>query len=848
MGSCKDYDEDQYNDLIHKIADQEMTLTSALNSKVADLQSQIDALKSAQEACKAECSAKLSALEAANATQDATIAAQAAAIAALQAQDQMLQSAIDALESAIATASQTAQADLAAAVSQVNQDIAQAAAAAAAAQFTADSIAAAIVGWGPALETAYQNAANAYALAKMDSIRIDALDALTDKQQGQIDSLAAVTTALYKLAADNLQEAKDAAAAADEILRQEILDEVDVRVAAVEAAMKLADDALAEKIDALNTKVTALATRITNAEAAISALESAFNNLKDAVSKLITSIEINGTSNPVFGSFAWPTGIRSNMLIAYYGEFTSAVKFPTTQTGHLVEGCDALDDIDAELLGTLDSHKILPGTIVGDGEDNAGKIYFTVNPNTVDLTGDEFTLVNSQNVESAAIVGNVVPSTDVLSFGFSNVLPTRGTVTAQNQETSFYEAPVKVDADNLDPLKIKLDEGLKSAVKNALQNRTLSVSALANGIYGQLTDIAAANAIKATWSDSEGSHSTRSNYDVAVAAIQPLSYHALSGISMPQLPKVTSLGDVSFTVGSISGLDFSTINFNISGISAHVTFGTVTISSTGVPQVTVEKPIHADPITGDITYQTVTYNVDGLSTLLTDIQNDLNSTVGSWEVEVNNQIDSMIAQIQSSINNEIQDMLNDISGQLTDKVNDLLDDVVNSVTNNVNSYIGKLNSLINRYNSAADRINNLLGDVNSKLQVAMFYEDKNGDLHQLSNSAALPAVFTGTGAIQLFPTSYTFDIAAPSYQKFVAVTNVIDLNDASKSARNGDANCVSILKNTNNSNEYFNTVLEGGRYGISFAPAQSGYTYEIVYSAVDYHGWISTRKFYVTVK
>lgn len=816
MGSCKDYDEDQYDDLIHRLADQDKTLSDKINQNVKDLQDQIDALKIEQSKCKQNCGEKF----------------------------QLIQMSIDSLREAILGVGDGTTTNLVTIMTGMNERVASAAATAKAAQVTSDSIAKAIVGWGDSLRTAYQNAADAYALAVRDSIRIDALEAENDEQQAQIDSLAQITDSLFDIAAKNLQEAKDYADMADSILREELLDSVDVRIAEIEEIMAKADSILQDQIDTLNAHVDALADRMDAVEDAIEALEDEVADVTNAVNKMITNITINGAINPVYGSFAWPVGIRSNMLIAYYGEFSSSVKFPTTQTGHLVGGCVALDAKDAELLGTLDQNIIAAGTIVSDSADNAGKVLFTINPNTADLEGDEFTLVNSQGVESKAVFGEVVPSKETLAFGSTNFMDVKSTVNGTSAN-SFYEAPVKVTAEAVPSLKVNLDDALKDAVKNVLDLDRPDLHSLASGIYRQFNNVFEANAIKATWTDSLGSHSTWSNYDLAVAAVKPLSYHTLYGTSLAKLPTITPLGNVSFNVGSISGLDFSTINFNVNGIAAHISFGTVTINSTGTVQVTVQKPTAYNNTTGIFTYADTTYTVQGLNSVLSDVETALNSKVSDWETSVNGEIDSMISQIQSSINSEVNRMLNEVSGQLTDKVNDMLNDVQNSVTGNLNDYIGKLNKIIDKVNAASNRVNSYLTDVNSKLQVVMFYQDAKGDFRNMSTSASLPAIFNGTGSIVLYPTSWTADIAVPSYQKFVAVTDVIN---GSASARNGDATCVSVLKNTNDNNEYLNTVIEGGRYGITFTPAASGYTYEIVYSAVDYQGWISTRKFYVTVK
>ena len=817
MGSCKDYDEDQYNDLIHKLADQDKTLGDKLTETTQKMQAQIDSLCLEQKNCKDNCSEKFV----------------------------LIQKSIDSLRAAILGVADGGETNLITIMTQMNQKAADAAANAKAADVKADSIAALIVGWPMNMNAAYQKANDAYALAVRDSIRINGLDAKTEEQQNQIDSLSQVTDSLFKVAEENLKEAKKVALEADSVLRAELLDTIDVRIAEIDSIMAYADSLLKDQIDTLSARVDSLEKRMSAAEAKIDSLCDEMSALKSAVTKMITNITVNGAINPVYGSFAWPVGLRSNMLIAYYGEFESSVEFPTQKTARLIEGCSPITATDAVMLGLSSISKTIPaGVVVSDSTDNAGKVMFTINPNTADLDGDEFTLVNSQGVESKAVFGEVVPSTQTLAFGSTDFLPTRSAVNGTSAN-AFYEAPVQVTADAVDALKVNVEAGLKNAVKSVLDRQRPDIAELATGIYRQFNNIFEANAIKATWTDSLGQHSVLSNYDLAVAAVKPLSYHTLAGVNLGKLPEITPLGNISFSVDGIDDLDFSTVNFNVGITPISLSFGTVSISTSGVVQVTVDVPSHVAADGTVDAYVPRTYDVDNLDQVLDDVAANLNIKFSDMEASVNSEVNGMINQIQTSINNEVQSMLSQVSGTLKDQVNDMLDDVAASVTGNLNDYIGKMNSLISKINSVSNRLNGYLSDINSKLQVVMFYEDANGTMRNMSTSKSLPAIFQGSGSIVLYPTSWTADIAVPSYQKFVAVTNVFS---ATSNAQAGDAACVQVLKDTNNNNEYLNTILEGGRYGITFTPAASGYTYEIVYSAVDYQGWISTRKFYVTVK
>ena len=159
-------------------------------------------------------------------------------------------------------------------------------------------------------------------------------------------------------------------------------------------------------------------------------------------------------------------------------------------------------------------------------------------------------------------------------------------------------------------------------------------------------------------------------------------------------------------------------------------------------------------------------------------------------------------------------------------------------------YINKLNYWTSRLNGYMERFEDVANNVNAFLQVTMLYKGKDNQFHQLSNSKECPTVFAGEGLANVFATSYTGEIIAPAFKKFIGVTNVFKDGD---SAQNGCTDCKAALEAVNDG-EYFNEVFPGSRYGVAIENMKKGYTYEIFYSALDYSGKISARKFYVTVK
>lgn len=167
----------------------------------------------------------------------------------------------------------------------------------------------------------------------------------------------------------------------------------------LETEMLKADSLLAERLDAVENAVNEIKDQVAKNTVAI-------DNLTGAMKKLITSVIIQGTENPVMGSIATPFNTRSNILAAYYGSVESqGLEFPTELPRFYVDNV-VLTTKDIEMLGVSSITAEAGSTLLGS-EGNAGTLYLTVNPNTVDFTGTTFTLVNSQDELAGAELGSI---------------------------------------------------------------------------------------------------------------------------------------------------------------------------------------------------------------------------------------------------------------------------------------------------------------------------------------------------------------------------------------------------------------------------------------------------------
>lgn len=870
FNSCKDYDEDNYNALRHELQDQNSSLTQLVNDQIGLVKSQIDSLKAAIDTIKScDCdtvtmsatieglgdavSTLQTALSDANDRSDslAQITAsldqdlenaqsRADSAYALAAKDSFKIVALTTITSGLNTAVLKAQGDATAAYKLAQKDSIEIVTLKNSVHVL-DSV---IVAWGPQLKQAVKEASEALALAKADSVRLDLLtdtlknyatkkevkEVLDSAQKLYNKSIAYTNYALDSVKSILLDSINAKYAALESAYKagdKQLLDSINFKYAALESAYMKADSALMDSIADLRADIGNLYNKITDLD----------NKFKSTLNKMITSIVVQGTVNPVFGSFALPAGVRSNVLMAYFGFNENKLYFPTTRTANYVREEYALTDRDAELLNLQETVKP-GGSCLLDG--NAGKVYLTVNPNTVDFTGATFELVNSLDEPCPVQLGALKPSTDKLSFGWTKDAP----------KNAFYEAQATISEDKVVEAGLKIDDRLKDAMKDALHFRNgVDLTNVAQQLYNQFDGFLDAYGVKATWTDTRndtvGAHSVYSKYEIAATAVHPLSYTFLYDKSFGKLNKVNSLieklADKLDDAGNLDltdYIDISKLKFNLDSITS---------------DFTVKVQLDTLYIHGSDVYTRVVVDENGnlqeIVTKLDDVDavtaKILNERANVWSAQLREEFNKQMGDKMKDLTDKINKMTSDMDGKLQANVTEIINDVNKKINSNLGDAFSTMKSFLKKVERVFNRVKGIINNANAYLQVAMFYEAADGTFHTVSNTKSIPTVVTGTGAIELYPSSFTSELVAPAYQKFVAVTDV--MKDG-RSAQAGDAECVSVLQQTNNNNSFFNNVLEGGRYAVAFQPAASGYTYEIHYSAVDYSGKISARKFYVTVK
>lgn len=560
--------------------------------------------------------------------------------------------------------------------------------------------------------------------------------------------------------------------------------------------------------------------------------------VSNSLNKYVSSVLIQATDNPVFGSFAFPANISSNVLAAYYGDVKD-LKFPTDEPYNYVDAQNALSAKDLEMMGVAAGNQYYNGRVVSgmqaDGTvaaGNAGTLYLTVNPNTVNAEGTTAVLVNSQDVPSGVLLSPLKRSDKVLNFGYTRA--------ANN---GFYEAAATVAPDAVDGVspRISYDDlkGLKDEIKdavNAIRNKgNVDITGLIYSVYSISSNILDAQAAKFSWLDDslylaedgksylvkQIERSTYTQYALAATAVHPLSFAFAKDVHYDEFPGINKVEDI---IGDMfNKIEDAIPTIDVDDLNIHIEIEDFVFDPVELEDGSVVVNVDiVDEETGKHYKQTID---------ITDkVEEAVNEALGSAAGDVSAYIKDVVDQL-----NEQVAQINDIIDQLRDinEIGNKLDEVEDKIYD----YLSKGENLLLK----------LVNNANELLQPMMLA--KTADSYVvLSRSASAPTKFRAasmtTDGIILRPTTYSAEVLAPAFKKFVGVANVYK---DGKSAQGGDANCQDALKAANSSSEGFCTVQEGDWNKAQFKVSSQykGYVYEIVYTAADYSGKIVVKRFYI---
>lgn len=541
---------------------------------------------------------------------------------------------------------------------------------------------------------------------------------------------------------------------------------------------KVAD--LEEKINNLEPGTTYDDTEIQLAigllQAEIEALASENEALANILQGLVFGITAEGTYNPVFGALGAPVGVTSNILAAYYGD-GKAMSFHGEK-------------------------------ITNFFNKDAGTIYFTVNPTEAKLTG-AFSLVNSQDVP-AKVTLTAAESDKVLTWGWNQTRNASG----------LYAANVTID--DLDAVKFDYND-IASALKDAISKRTKSsIINLVTELYATVAgDKFPRLALKYTSNeDLIGAKTVRTGYDFGITAIKPLSYDF--DVNISKTPGIDRLeAEINKIINKINidfGIDFSkfknvSINLDRGGkdyiVTVNVEVPINQVVTVKVPDVTtasqtipvtlsyVDNAGVSHPVTGNVT-------VPGQTVEIPETAVALNFKVNtSADVNINEVVDDLFNGLNGDLA-EINAMLNEVS-----KLSNLEAEIENTksdIKSQISSYLRKFDQ----------KFVQLVNSANKALQPTLLVKSGN----KITRTGNVKA-----GNIKLIPTSYTAEVIAPAFKKFIKV-------ECDGKEING---------------ECFGKVIDGSVCELDLN-IEAGKTYKVTYDAVDFFGKTRSNTYYIYAK
>ena len=581
------------------------------------------------------------------------------------------------------------------------------------------------------------------------------------------------------------------------------------------------DDPAASLKDAFEKADKALEDKM---QAQINDINNKLNTMFNTMLNMLTGIELQATESPITGyeNFSF-LGAEAHILGTYYGTTAKPIKL----------GDVSIAD---------EANQVLIDKTSGE---NAGVIYATLNPSNVDFTGCTLKVVNSQG-EEAPFTATVVKSNRVLKYGVSRA-----------GNSNLYAIKINLSEKNLEAAKTWTSSdaaALKDVAKNVLDKlrqpgtTRLNIGDAATTIARTFNNRLTAYALQAEqkYTDANGKEQTRtitSKMSLAATAIKPVSYNflkdneTLKNLDLPSFPTIQSklnFNDYKFNWTPIEGL--GTVKTSVT-LKDMPDLDNIKVTIDGVvqaPKVNVEKATISfgkTELQGTVTEDGKHVIVD-LSELEKNTTADVKVSIGDIKINPNDvkvTLDTSATkdmtydvEIPMDEFNKIIDNINSQVGNMIGNVNGIVDKVQNYAEIIDGRYITGINNFIQKFE-------NLLRKSNSLLQPAMFYVTNGGSWGQLareSEGASYLKLQGGKASTVLVASSYTGEIFAPAFKKYVHVTSVPT---------------GAHVTGTN-----LNKVIDGNLHKIGFEADKEG-TYEITYEAVDYSGVKVAKKFYVKV-
>ena len=553
------------------------------------------------------------------------------------------------------------------------------------------------------------------------------------------------------------------------------------------------DDAKTE----LQTNIDNVQTNIDNVEKEITQLELW---LVETFAKLVTNVEISGTYNNMTGSINIP-GFEPKMLINNYGIAAVDGSFPKSD---LYKG-EKLEWNANDVLGAGSGEYAKPGF--------AGYIYANVNRyidmplKTKDQDSESIFKVTLANTAGEDVKDLMIVNMDETGAATTDVLQWGWTRADENNIFKFGVAYIGDDPASFTPAKIDLSKfkaDLKAVWRDRNKQSGTSKQALGHLVADLYYNLATKDtnmkkyALKIAWKDNTAyaydrdgetiiesneekglQHIATSEAELVFATIKPLGFNSGEAIAEKVDGITKSTNNLIEKMEPYIDKIFNRIKKQINLDKLNFpedTFDAYYDAVADKYYFKVDKNyINSLITTGGAPGVTVTFN-DDLKVDITDMAEDITKAFGN--------VNDFVANMKN--------LLGKFNGQ--------------NVTNWVEKFTNKFDKLIK---NNADQM----------LQPVLLAIDKNGNVNRVSGIKSAP--YEAEGEVRLEATTYTAELFAPAYVKFVG--------------------CKDITADGFNELNFSNSKV------LKFTP-EKGKLYEIVYEAADYSGNIKSHTYYIQGK
>ena len=546
-----------------------------------------------------------------------------------------------------------------------------------------------------------------------------------------------------------------------------------------------------------------------------------YSLLNSRIDSLVTGVNVDMVSNPIYGTFNTPFGVKNYVLAGFVGGQIEGQEF-------------AGQDVEGGLAASA----------------NGGSIYLTVNPTDLDAEGWDLGYLVGRDGKQAPGYGKLVLVADNTPVTITKATNNQGGYVATPELVDPAAAKINVNKEELAAVaknvlgKLRGEEALD--ITGAVQTIYNTFSKAVDQLYG----------INVKYGKN-GEHAFQSGYKIAPVTVKPLAYTTLADKNFRDIPQIPSLQDKLGAVISkieydpidassikdfefvVTSLDNPDDEWDHSRVAITVDEDAKTITIPFYDDTTSKYFYEYKYVWDEVynywkligqpveyrNYSTITIPYSKVKVEKVNLLDEgwMYNWIWGWDYENNCPNPTVIDNENTYItkytvtisHDEMKTIVNDMNDKMTGIVDDVnnMFDKVSDLAGVVDDKLSVVNKFINKLNYTVDHINQYL----QPIAIAVCDGGKAVRLSEVPGCYTQFKVKGNEGSIVIAPTSYTAELLAPAYKKSVKIDNTTELNPS----------------------------LDGS---VKKVVATLGVgTHTITVSSMDFYGNVRTKNYYVQV-